>query len=305
MPESAGLSQFSTGKRGPTAHTFSIVARDPENGDLGIAVASKFLAVGAAVPWAEAEVGAIATQSFVNTSYGPRGLALLRDGRSAGETLNRLITEDEGRSLRQVGIVDAEGRAAAHTGADCTAWAGQRLGDGLACQGNMLIGPEVLDAMVSAFAAAPGSLPERLYAALSAGEDAGGDRRGKQAAALLAMRRGAGYGGFNDVLVDIRVDDHDEPVTELRRLLDLHQLFFGITPADEKLPIDTALVVELQALLVRQGYYQDAADGTWDAETQDALQSFIGVENLEERIDIPGRTIDPPALAYLRETFGG
>lgn len=286
-------------------NTFSIVARDPANGDVGVAVASKFLAVGSAVPWAEAEVGAVATQSYANTSCGPRGLAMMKAGLSATEALERLIAEDEGRDQRQLGVVDVQGRAAAYTGKGCYGWAGHLLREGVACQGNILTGPETLDAMVEAFECISGQLSDRLSAALKAGDEAGGDRRGKQAAALLVMRKGAGYGGFNDVLVDVRVDDHLEPVPELGRLLDLHHLYFGTTPPEEKVRIDEALVREFQERMRRFGYYDGAMSGAWDEATQSAFRAFVGNENFEERVDIPGRTIDPPALDFIRKTFGG
>ena len=293
-----------TGQRPRAIHTFSIVARDPANGDVGVAVASKFLAVGTAVPFAEAEVGAVATQSYANLGYGPNGLAMMAGGLSARETLDRLVAEDEGRDQRQVGVVDANGLAVSYTGAGCHDWAGGRTGEGYACQGNILTGGDTLDAMAETFESARGELPARLQLALSAGDTIGGDKRGKQAAALLVMRTGAGYGGFDDTLVNLRVDDCPEPLPELGRLLALHQLYFGSTPADEKIAIDEGLAGELQAMMTRLGYYQGAANGNWDAATQTAFRAFIGTENFEERVDIPGRVIDPPALAYIRENFG-
>jgi len=216
--------------RGESVATFSIVAADPKSGDLGVAVASRFLAVGAVVPWAEAGVGAIATQSFANVAYGPDGLAALRAGKSAAETVAALTAADAGRDRRQVGLVDAGGRPATFTGATCFAWARGRTGDHWAAQGNILAGPEVLAAMGKAFEAArasgEGELAEWLLAALRAGEAAGGDKRGKQSAALLVVRRKGGYGGGNDRYVDLRVDDHADPVAELARILKLHRKVF-------------------------------------------------------------------------------
>ena len=293
-----------TGSHRRVIHTFSIVARDPANGDVGVAVASKFLAVGMAVPFAQAEVGAVATQSYANLSYGPNGLAMMAGGLSARKALDRLVAEDEGRDQRQVGVVDANGLAVSYTGAGCHDWAGGRTGEGYACQGNILTGGDTLDAMAETFEGARGELPARLHLALSAGDTIGGDKRGKQAAALLVMRTGAGYGGFDDTLVNLRVDDCPEPLPELGRLLALHQLYFGSTPADEKIAIDEGLAGELQAMMTRLGYYQGAANGNWDAATQTAFRAFIGTENFEERVDIPGRVIDRPALAYIRENFG-
>jgi len=283
--------------------TFSIVARDPENGDLGVAVASKFLAVGAAVPWAMAEVGAIATQSYVNTSYGPGGLALIKEGRSAEEAMEQLISEDEGRASRQVGLVDSLGRAAAYTGEDCYDWAGHLVHANYTCQGNILTGPETLKAMASEFQDTQGELADRLVAALAAGDQAGGDRRGKQSAAVLVVRKEGGYGGFNDVYVDLRVDDHANPVAELARLLRLHHLFLGSTKLEEKIVIDADLVRELKAVIKRLAYYGGRINSEWDETTQRALAEFVGTENLEQRVDVANRTIDPPALDYIRQAF--
>ncbi len=201
--------------------TFSIVAFDPKTGDLGVAVASKFLAVGAVVPYAQAGVGAIATQSFANTTFGPKGLALLKKGMTSNQVLKQLLANDKDRELRQVGIVDAKGRAAAFTGKKCLPWAGHIVGKGFAVQGNILASEKVVKAMAKAFQETQGELAERLMAALEAGEQAGGDSRGKQSAAILVVRKGAGYGGFNDRYIDLRVDDHPEPVKELKRILSI------------------------------------------------------------------------------------
>jgi len=283
--------------------TFSIVARDADNGDLGVAVASKFLAVGAAVPWAVAEVGAIATQSYVNTSYGPGGLALIKEGLSAQEAMGQLISEDQGRASRQVGMVDSLGRTAVYTGEDCYDWAGHLVQENYTCQGNILTGPETLEAMAREFQDAQGELADRLVSALAAGDRAGGDRRGKQSAAVLVVRKEGGYGGFNDSYVDLRVDDHGDPVAELGRLLRLHRLFLGSSKPEEKMAIDADLVRELQAVIKGLGYYRGPINSEWDEATERALAEFVGTENLEERVDISNRTIDPPALQYIRQTF--
>ncbi len=280
--------------------TFSIVAVDLAAGDLGIAVASKFLACGAVVPWASAGAGAVATQSFANTAYGPDGIRMMRDGLSAGEALARLIADDADRDLRQVGLVDARGGAAAHTGPGCHAWAGHHVGDGFACQGNILVGRETVDAMAAAFRGSGGELSGRLVAALAAGDKAGGDKRGKQASAIYVVRPKGGYGGMNDVLVDLRVDDHPEPVTELRRLLDLRNLYFGTSPASEKLKIEAAVLTDLRRLMKSRGFYPGDESGPWDGATEKALDVFIASENFEERVDLKNRTIDAPVLAYLR-----
>jgi uncharacterized Ntn-hydrolase superfamily protein len=278
--------------------TFSIVAADLATGDLGIAVASKFLACGAVVPWASA--GAVATQSFANTAYGPDGIRMMRDGLSAPDALARLLADDADRDLRQVGLVDARGRAAAYTGPGCHAWAGHHVGDGFACQGNILVGQETVDAMAAAFRESKGELSGRLVTALAAGEKAGGDKRGRQASAVYVVRPKGGYGGMNDVLVDLRVDDHSEPVTELRRLLDLRNLYFGTSPSSEKLRIEGAVLTDLKRLMKSRGFYIGNETGPWDGPTEKALDVFIASENFEERVDLKSRTIDAPVLAYLR-----
>jgi len=213
----------------PKVNTFSIVAYDPETGDLGIAVASKVLGVGCIVPWGEAGRGAIATQSAANTAYGPEGLKLLKE-KSAEEVVKLLTDGDQGRAIRQLGIVDAQGRAASYTGEKCNAWAGDLVGEHFTVQGNLLAGEKVVDEMAARYRDAQqqgeGELADWLMAALTAGDVAGGDRRGKQSAALMVYREGAGYGG-NDRYIDLRVDDHPEPVAELARLLQVHKTFFA------------------------------------------------------------------------------
>jgi len=278
--------------------TFSVVGRQGDA--VGVAVASKFLACGAVVPWASAGAGAVATQSFANTAYGPDGIRMMRDGLSARKALARLIADDAERDLRQVGLVDARGGAAAHTGPGCHAWAGHHVGDGFACQGNILVGRETVDAMAAAFRGSGGELSGRLVTALAAGDKAGGDKRGKQASAVYVVRPKGGYGGMNDVLVDLRVDDHPEPVTELRRLLDLRNLYFGTSPASEKLKIEDAVLTDLRRLMKSRGFYPGDESGPWDGATEKALDGFIASENFEERVDLKNRTIDAPVLAYLR-----
>lgn len=210
----------------PPIATFSIVAFDPETGELGVAVQSKFIAVGAVVPHAKADVGAVATQSWANPTYGPDGLAALALGKTPQETLDTLLAADPERAKRQAGIIDATGRAATATGDGCMAWAGGKVGKHCAAQGNILAGPEVVDGMVAAFEATEGELALRLLAALDAGQAAGGDRRGMQSAALLIVRAGWGYGGQSDRYRDLRVDDHATPIAELRRIYELHVRLF-------------------------------------------------------------------------------
>jgi uncharacterized Ntn-hydrolase superfamily protein len=274
------------------ASTFSIVACDLDRREWGVAVASRFLAIGALSAWAEPEVGAVATQSFIKASYGAEGLRLLAQGESAPDALARLLADDDGREQRQVGIVDREGRTAAYTGSGCAEWAGDRRGPSYAAQGNMLVSGDTLAALAETFEGDGATLlAERLLGALAAGQAAGGDRRGQQAAALRVVRRGGGYGGA-DVLVDLRVDDHAEPVRELQRLFDLHQLYFGSTPDEEWLPVDGALGRELRARLDRLGY----ASG--DLATD--LETWAGVENLEERVRGAAR-LDPVVLEEIRK----
>jgi uncharacterized Ntn-hydrolase superfamily protein len=226
--------------------TYSIVALDPATGDLGVATQSKFPAVGAVVPWARADAGAIATQSFANVRYGPDGLAMLASGASAAEALARLVAEDALREQRQAGIVDRHGGAATHTGRECFAWAGGRTGKGYAAQGNILAGVGVVDGIADTFEAGGKPFAELLVACLLAAEAAGGDRRGRQSAALLIVREGGGYGGGNDRLMDIRIDEHEDPVPELARVLDLHRLYLDRPAVESLLPVDESLAVELR-----------------------------------------------------------
>jgi uncharacterized Ntn-hydrolase superfamily protein len=272
--------------------TFSIVARSADGTSFGVAVASKFLAVGAAVPAAEAGIGAIATQAHANLAYRTDGLAQLRGGRSAQLTLDTLVATDDNRRVRQAGIVDAAGAAATFTGRECNPWAGGVTGDGYAIQGNILVGPQVVDAMERVWLASDADDPfaRRLLAVLTAGDDAGGDRRGRQSAALLVVTPEGGYGGGSDVLVDLRVDDHAAPVAELARLLDLHDLYFGKPDPDVLLDLDGKLASEVFGLLAERGFVDDNIDA--------ALASWAGIENFEERL-APGK-IDPVILAKLR-----
>ncbi len=311
--------------------TYSIVARDAATGDLGIAVQSKFLAVGAVVPWVRAGVGAVATQSYANVAYGPDGLALLNGGASAQETLDRLVAADALRDQRQAGIVDAEGRGATHTGRHCFAWAGGRTGPGYAAQGNILAGPGVVDGLVDTFVAGGRPFPELLVACLVAADAAGGDRRGREGAALYVAREGAGYGGGNDRWIDLRVDDHTDPIGELARLLELHRLYLDRPALDDLVRCDEAVAGEVRTLLGEIGagpgssfsaVYQpmsalseeaaaaerDARGMTgtpaplasnWDGSWQQALEDWMAVENLEERIAAPG-WIDRRVLEFLR-----
>jgi len=283
--------------------TFSIVAYDADNGDLGVAVQSKFIAVGSVVPWAKAGIGAIATQSLANTSYGPEGLKLLAEGLAAEETLKKLIAADDQKDLRQAGIVDAKGRSAAFTGKKCFAWAGHICGQNYACQGNILVSKETVEAMAGTFEQSRGDLASRLVEALAAGQKAGGDRRGRQSAALLVVREKGGYGGFNDRYIDLRVDDHPTPIKELKRLLQLYQMYFFKSKSDELQKIDSPLCQELQELLKRLGYYKGEINGILDQSTKEALKNFMYWENFDERVR-EDDYIDKVVLKYIREKYG-
>jgi len=279
----------------PAVATFSIVARDPATGDLGVAVESKFLAVGAVVPWLRGGVGAVATQARANVAWGAQGLAMLETGLPASEALDRLVADDAERDGRQAGVVDAQGRAASWTGPGCGAWAGGVTGEGFCCQGNLLAGPEVVDAMAEAYLSVTGSFAHRLCSALEAGQAAGGDRRGQQSAAIAIARPGGGYGGGSDRLIDLRVDDHPAPIVELRRLVMLHRVYFDLDDADLQ-PFDDGLLACVAADLVAAGALADRHAGRADVEA--ALAAWAGVENLEERLRTDGR-IDSVVLEML------
>lgn len=276
--------------------TFSIVAGDPRREEWGVAVASKFPAVGAVVPFAAAGAGAVASQAWANVALGPDGLAMLGEGRDAGEVLASLMEGDEGRDQRQVGVVDAAARAATFTGDGCMPWAGGLTGEGFACQGNILTGPEVVERMAEAYRAEEGELVDRLLAALEAGDEAGGDRRGKQSAAVLVVRPAGGYGGKSDRYVDLRVDDHAEPVRELRRIFTVYDREY-LVRNDPLLPATPALVEEVQRRLRRSGHYQGQVTALLDDPTRAALEAFAGEFNLEGRI----RSDDLLSEALIRE----
>jgi uncharacterized Ntn-hydrolase superfamily protein len=278
--------------------TFSIVAHDPETDSLGVAVQSKFLAVGAVVPWARAGVGAVATQAMANYNYGPRGLDLMAEGRTAEETVEALVSADGEREHRQLGVVDARGLAATFTGSECFDWAGGATGDHYAAQGNILVGRETVDAMAETYEGTGGDLAARLLAALAAGQRAGGDSRGKQSAALLVVSEGGGYGGDNDRVVDLRADDHPEPIDELLRLRDLHELYFGETAPEDVLAVEGSVSEEVGTLLRRLGYLEGGGD------LLDALSAFIRTENFEEREQARGYA-DRAVLDFMRRKSGG
>jgi uncharacterized Ntn-hydrolase superfamily protein len=271
----------------PRVATYSIAACDLDAGQWGVATQSKFLAVGSVVPWAEPHVGAIATQAYANPQYGPDGLSLLREGLSAEEVAERLTSADDGRDQRQLGVVDEQGRAASFTGEECNDWAGGRTGDCYAAQGNILVSAETVDAIAETFESSAGKpLAERLIDCLAAAQAAGGDSRGQQSSALLVVEKDGGYAALSDVVVDLRVDDHERPVEELRRLYGLHQQLFGKTPRLQWIALSSELRAEIRERLGRLGY--------------ESLDQWAGVENLEERV-AGDDAIDPVVLEALRE----
>ncbi len=286
-------------------NTFSIVAYDPDEQAWGVAVASKFLASAAVVSWAQARAGAVATQSYAKMSFGPDGLKMMAEGKSAQDTLDALLAKDDGRESRQVGLVDAQGGVAAHTGKSCHDWAGHLLGEGFTCQGNILTGEETLDAIAQTFKSESGELADRLVSALRAGDLAGGDKRGKQSAGILVVRPNGGYGGDTDRYLDLRVDDDLEPVKKLQDLVSTHHLFFGTSKPEDQLFINEDIARELQTIMSENGYLGGEIDGSWDEISKQAFWILVGDENLEERwsLDSQPNKIDRIALDYLRRRF--
>ncbi|HEX5840411.1 MAG TPA: DUF1028 domain-containing protein [Anaerolineales bacterium] len=278
--------------------TFSIVACDLEERTWGVAVASKFPAVGAVVPFARAGAGAVATQALANTSFGPHGLDWMQNGLSARETLERLLQNDPDREHRQVGLVDAKGGAATHTGSGCYTWAGGISGDGYAIQGNILSDHKVVPAMEKAFLKTKGSLPQRLYKGLLAGDRAGGDKRGRQSSAIYVARPNGGYGGYLDRWLDYRVDDHQDPVRRLGELLEMHALYFGKSPEADRVKIRGKVLEQINRILEQEGYLNKNKD------FPRAFSEFIGNENFEERVGVNAEWIDRPVLKFLLKKFG-
>jgi len=273
-----------------TPSTFSIIAWDARNGDLGVAVESKFIAVGALVPWARAKVGAIATQAWANVSYGPDGLKMLEEGLSASETLQQLLAHDPRPERRQVAVLDAKGAVAVHTGSECMEWAGHVTGAGYSCQGNILASSNVVESMARAYEETSGDLVEKLLEALSAGQSAGGDRRGQQSAALLIVRDKGGYEGLTDKYVDLRVDDHGRPIEEFKRIFRMYDMTM-LSREDPKhlLTIDHNIAAVLQMDLKKLGMYDGSITGTLDDPTKKALREFINVNNFENKMRDDGR----------------
>lgn len=285
--------------------TFSIVAYEPSKQEWGVAVQSKFLACAAVVSWARAGAGAVATQSFANVAYGLDGLDMMARDKSAADTIEALTSADDQRAQRQVGMVDKYGRAAAFTGDGCYDWAGHIVGDGFACQGNILV-PGTVEAMATAFEAArrgSGELADWLVSALAAGQAAGGDSRGRQAAGVLVVRHNGGYGGNNDRYLDLRVDDHPDPIDKLAELVTMHHLLFGEVDAANLIPL-ADVTSALQALMHRIDHYDGPVDGVFGDETRAALRALVGSENLEERWDGTGDVIDRVVVEYLLQRFG-
>jgi uncharacterized Ntn-hydrolase superfamily protein len=316
------------GDEEPLVATFSIVGYDSETGELGVAVQSKFPNVRPIVPWARAGVGAVATQSYAELDYALKGLELMANGATAEEALRIVLREDEGRQLRQVGIVDARGNAASWTGTDCFPWAGGRVGQreggsaaappgivvtgyGYTAQGNILVSEETVVAMAQAFEATPGPLAERLLAALKAGQEAGGDRRGQQSAALLVVRKGAGYDGLENY-IDLSVYDHPRPIEELIRLYELNKLYFSPGRPEDLIPVTPEIARELQQIWRDRGFYDGPINGVVDITFQRILIDFMGWENYDMRIPAvetvnlaAGDTlkIDRVMLEHIRQVY--
>ncbi len=282
--------------------TFSIVAADLVTGEVGVAVASKFLAVGSVVPWARAGVGAIATQAWANLSFGPGGLDLLAQGLAAEDVVHRLIESDVDREHRQLGVVDRRGQAAAWTGKECFHWAGHYTGEGYTCQGNILAADAVVAATAASFAQSTGPLPERLLSALEAGQTQGGDSRGQQSAAIYVVKEKGSYGGYLDRYIDLRVDDHATPVGELRKLLTLHRLYFGATADANLTRLAGNVAKDLQGTLKTLGYYQGEIHGMYDLATKDAFRRFCSIENFEERWR-EDQFVDREILTFMRSRY--
>jgi uncharacterized Ntn-hydrolase superfamily protein len=281
--------------------TFSIVALDRKNGDMGVAVQSKFIAVGSVVPWAKAGVGAVATQASANVGYGPRALRMLEEGLASSEVLERLLLEDEENQGRQVAIVDAKGTVAVHTGTGCMEWAGHVTGDGYSCQGNILAGRDVVESMARAYDRTAGDLIDRLLAALSAGQKAGGDRRGQQSAALLVVREKGGYEGFTDRYVDLRVDNSTHPIEELKRVFRIYDMtMLSREDPSNLIPVAENVARNLQRNLKRLGFYKGSINGKYDEPTKKALRDFVNVNNFENRMREDG-VIWKSILHYMED----
>jgi uncharacterized Ntn-hydrolase superfamily protein len=279
--------------------TFSITAFDQTAKEWGVAVASKFLAVGSVVPWAKAGVGAVATQAFANIKFGPEGLELLAQGRTAEETVSELTAADDGAEHRQIGVVDSNGGSASYTGESCFAWAGGLTGDHFAIQGNILAGQHVVEAMRDAFLETEAALADRMLAALFAGDRAGGDSRGRQSAAVLLVREAGGYLGMTDKALDLRVDDHPDPIPELQRLRTLHRLYLEPPAPETGIEIDDQLAEEIRSALTSREAFSGPVDGPFDDELEKALRDWMGIENLEMRW-LGGPKIDRDVLDFLR-----
>ena len=282
--------------------TYSIVGCDPAAGEVGVAVQSKFLAVGCVVPWGKGGVGAVATQSFANAAYGNDGIALMEKGIHPEEVIAELTSNDDGRDLRQVGVVDIKGRSATFTGKDCYDWAGGIAGENFAAQGNVLTGPEVVDALAGTFTKTKGDLTTKLMESLAAGQNAGGDRRGMQSAAIYIVKVAGGYGGGSDRLLDLRVDEHENPVDELRRILDMSRFYFNKTKEGNISKIEGAVKDFILGILSKKGVYKGDVSGDWNQAMHDAFMEFNGTENFDERIQ-PFGLVDTEVLEFMKRNY--
>lgn len=284
----------------PPVATFSIIGFDPETEEWGIAVQSKFLGVGAVVPWAKAGTGAVATQSFANTAFGPDGLRLLEEGLAPDKVIEELIKDDPDRNLRQFAVMNKNGETAAYTGSECYEWAGHKAGNYCTAQGNILVSSETVGKFIEAFEGSEGSLAERLLASLEAAQEAGGDSRGKQSAALFIVQEKGGYGGYNDRKLDLRVDDHKEPIKELKRLYELHKLYFTRPDESELLEIEGETLKEVQSLLIHHGFLEEQSKADFEY-VKKQLKTYYMQENFEERWR-DDHLIDPQIINYMKRT---
>lgn len=281
--------------------TFSIVAYDSETESWGIAVASKFLAVGSVVPWLSSNAGAIATQSYANTLFGSEGIKLLATGISAEKCFQEISKSDHELDFRQVGIVDKFGGSFTFTGKQCHDWAGGISQPGYAIQGNLLVSRNVILEMEKNYLSSNGDFADRLFAALKAGDTAGGDKRGRQSAALRIVKVGGGYGGFSDNLIDFRVDNDSDPFSKLSEMMELRHLYYDRSPIEEKIPIDESLIKKFAPLLLRRGHL--SSENFSENEFLQALSGFIGYENFEDRFDPIKHTLDKPVHDYILRNY--
>ena len=282
--------------------TYSIVGCDPDAGEVGVAVQSKFLAAGCVVPWGKGGVGAVATQAWANASYGNKGIALMESGLHPEEVIAKITNDDDDRDIRQVGVVDIKGQSATFTGKDCLDWAGGIAGKNFAAQGNILTGADVVDAIAETFKKTEGDLTAKLMESLAAGQNAGGDRRGMQSASIYIVKAGGGYGGMSDRLLDLRVDEHENPIDELRRIIDMSRFYFGKTKEGNTSRIEGNVKDFILKILTKRGIYKGDVSEDWSQAMHDAFMEFSGTENFDERVK-PFGLVDNEVLDFMRKNY--